>query len=173
VAIEFHRGDMFDLWDDDDSFDMLVITTNATVATRGGKPLPAASRGPMGRGCARQAAGRWPEFRRWWGRFLAAEPLTLFSAWAGADPLAGASSRLVGSLVTKVNWWQPSDPALVAASLQGMLAWLGHVHGIRPVRKVLMPLPGAGEGQIPPAVARELVHDALDASDILFVVCTL
>jgi hypothetical protein len=156
-----HRGDLFALFQGDDSFDLLVVTVNAARTGPDGRPLRAGSFGPMGKGCAARAARLWPEFRAGWAAALAAAPHTRFSAW----PCPGNPARFLGALVTKEVWWEPATFQGLHQSLAAMHRWLES----SPARKILMPLPGAGLGGLDPLSVWDFLEDRLDAK---FTVCT-
>lgn len=166
-----HAGDMWQLWDTWGAHpgSVLVITVNCTRTTPGGEPLRGGKFGVMGKGCALQAARRWPALANWWSSRVAGG---VSEGWhcspLDPDPFEPAMDRRVGVLVTKGNWWDASCPALVARGLEQLADW-AHDASKAGRDRFVMPLPGSGCGGLAPEVSKVLCRQYLDSR---FVVCT-
>lgn len=175
-----HRGDLWELWDTWGRHpgSVLVITVNATRTSQyggyGGRMELGEKYGVMGKGCAREARLRHPDLQRWWSGKLSLGQYG--SPWqpTPVDPdtsaVAGGANldRVIGLMVTKINWWEPSTGWLVEAGLDALREWADrpeHAHR----RRFVMPLPGAGCGGLVPEYVKALCRNRLDER---FVVCT-
>jgi hypothetical protein len=166
-------GDLWHLWDTWGNVDgaVLAITVNATATNPHGRPLELGQRfGVMGKGCALQAARRWPDLQRWWSSKVA-------NGFGGCwhcspidpDPPGSLLDRRVGVLVTKINWWENSTVALVSLGLEELSHWARGAEKAGRDRFIL-PLPGAGCGNLDPELCKSLCRQYLDER---FVICTL
>lgn len=125
---EEHEGDLWDV-----SADALVITTNGIVRADGAAV--------MGRGCAKEAADRFPKLP-----YLLGSRLREY----GNIPhlfIAGYLSEVGSPLVTlpvKHHWRGPADLALIGR----MLLQLARIAERAKWEVVAMPRPGCGNGQL-------------------------
>ena len=182
-----HRGDMWALWDTWGRHpgSVLAVTVNATqksqyasrTAGPVGRPTGTGRKmelgekyGVMGKGCAREARLRHPELQRWWSGKLSLGEYG--GPWQPTpidpDPPGAGLGRLVGLLVTKINWWDPSPGWLVESGLEALRLWADDPAQAGRERFVL-PLPGAGCGGLDPDRVKRLCRTHLDGR---FVVCT-
>jgi hypothetical protein len=169
-----HAGDLWELWDTWGKHpgSVLVITVNATQVSQygGGRMELGEKYGVMGKGCAREARTRHPELQRWWSGKLSLGGYGGF--WhctpVNPDPDEPHLDRKIGLLVTKRNWWEPSNYGIIAAGLEQLMDW--SVDALKAGRdRFVMPLPGAGCGGLAPETVKKLCRKYLDGR---FVVCT-
>lgn len=122
-------GDLFEL----SKGGVLVITTNGFVKNNG--------EAVMGRGCARQAAQRWPDMPSRLGQGLKANGNIVMITWGGT----GGVPREYDAVVTfpvKHNWWEKADLELIRDSAERLrnsadaMGW----------KDIFVPLPGCGNG---------------------------
>ncbi len=148
-----HKGDLWEV-----EADAIVITTNGVVRTDGAAV--------MGRGCAKEAADRFPRLP-----YLLGDKLREF----GNVPhlfIAGYSSPLV-TLPVKHHWRAPADIALIQRTLPELV----HIAEDSKWEIVAMPRPGCGNGQLlwegndEYRGVRELVEHYLTPSTTNFLVC--
>lgn len=109
-----------DLWEY--PAEMRCITTNGFVRTDG--------RAVMGRGCAKQAAQRYPALPALFGGMLKEKGNHVFQLMPG-----------LFSFPVKEAWYQPASLFLIARSCQEIIPFVGK-NG-----RCLIPRPGCGNGQ--------------------------
>lgn len=114
-----------DLWSFPDA-DALCITTNGTVKRNG--------QAVMGRGCAREAAQRFPHVPSRLG--------TLLNEYGNRTQIIDERLRLVAFPV-KHHWFEQADLALIQHSAKELVT-LADTHGWT---SVVLPRPGCGNGQ--------------------------
>ncbi len=167
------RGDLWGLWDTWGKHPgaVLVVTVNASRTNPHGRPLELGQRmGVMGKGCARVAAGRYPDLQRWWsGKLSLGHPGGCWHCTpVDPDPPGTRLDRRIGLLVTKINWWERSTVALVSQGLEELAGWAYDADKAGRDRYVV-PLPGAGCGGLDPELSKALCRKYLDSR---FVICT-
>lgn len=106
--------------------DIRCITTNGFVKADGSAV--------MGRGCAKEAAQRFPKLPAELGERLRREGNTLH--------YFGQYNVL--TFPVKHNWWEEADPALI----RRMAAGLKHFAESMPHATILLPRPGCGNGKL-------------------------
>jgi hypothetical protein len=115
------------LWDYHDDGWWTVITTNGSVR-RDGQAV-------MGRGCAAEAAQRYPSLPRRLGTRLQRVGNRLF-VWEDLHLI---------TFPVKHRWWEPADLRLIKQSAQALRDWMDvWVPGMR----VIVPRPGCGNGRL-------------------------
>jgi hypothetical protein len=116
-----------------------VITTNGFVKRNGCAV--------MGRGCAREAAQRYPGIDQTLGSLLREH----------GNQVLILGARIV-SFPVKHNWWEDADPALIAQSALD----LGDLARKFPDDLFVMPRPGCGNGRLSWTHVRPLLGDLPD-----------
>ena len=137
------------LWAAVGRVDAVCITTNAQV-NRDGQAV-------MGRGCALEAAERWPQVRRNLGRrlqqsgnlphILAIVGDAFYYEVNDASPLSSMAldgGSLLVSFPVKQHWRDAADPALILASALRLVALADEMKW----RCVVLPRPGCGNGRL-------------------------
>lgn len=128
--------------------DARVITTNGTVKKNG--------ECVMGRGCALEAARRWPRFPLYLGQQLLQCGNVVLDC--GIWPSAGAPSERIVTFPVKHEWHQTADLDLIRKSaidlvqLTGTMGWT----------TIVMPRPGCGNGHLDWAVVKPVLEAVLD-----------
>lgn len=102
-----------------------VVTTNGTIKKDGSAVL--------GRGCAREAARKYPALPKALGQHLATK----------GNVLAVVPGLKLLCFPVKHQWWEPADLGLIAASVQQLCAFALHVAPA----VVVLPRPGVGNGK--------------------------
>ena len=115
-----------DLWTYPNA-DARVITTNGTVKKNG--------ECVMGRGCASEAATRWPEIPKMLGDWITAQGnrVVLLTETPDGKPLY--------TFPVKHHWTEKADIDLIRHSAEDLAACVGNV-------TVVMPRPGCGNGRL-------------------------
>lgn len=122
--------------------DIRVITTNGCVKKNG--------EAVMGRGCARQAANRYPGIAVQLGRLLKDHGNVVHFL-----SLSVPGQYLV-TFPVKHNWWEDADLDLIESSAY-TLSYL-----CNPIIKVAMPRPGCGNGRLLWKEVRPVLEPILD-----------
>lgn len=128
--------------------DLLCITTNGTVNTRG--------HAIMGAGCALEARRRFIGIERSLGERITAEGNHVHDLGEWRDFVTGHYMR-VASFPTKQHWADASTLALIeqsARELNALLAWNPWT--------VLLPRPGCNNGRLEWSVVRPRLEAILD-----------
>jgi hypothetical protein len=120
-----------------------VITTNGFVKRNG--------QAVMGRGCALEAAQRWPQLPEELGSLLRAFGNHVFF------PLTCPTDIKLATFPVKHNWWEEADLALIRRSALELV----HIPW-RAEQRILLPRPGAGNGRLPWSDVYEVIADILD-----------
>ncbi len=141
----------------------VVITTNGFVKKNGDAV--------MGRGCAREAALRWPGLESELGALIREQGNHVFDikrmslSVAAPDEipempkaLAAAWSTTLVTFPVKDVWQEPAKIDLIARSAEELVEMTGQ-HGWD---KVVMPRPGCGNGQLRWDTVRWLLDPILD-----------
>lgn len=115
------RGDLWEL-----PGDIRCITTNGFVKQNGSAV--------MGRGCAKEAAQRFPSLPRELGKRLTISGNTIHDF-----PEIG-----ILTFPVKHNWWEEADPKLIRRSADGLRS----IALRRPDLTFLLPRPGCGNGKL-------------------------
>jgi len=120
-----------------------VITTNGFVKSNGAAV--------MGRGCAREAATRWPRLPALLGLCIRERGniVHYMGAWDG---------ELIIAMPVKHNWWEPADPALIVESAEGLVWLANHMSFV----SIVLPRPGCGNGQLSWDTVKSLIEPILD-----------
>lgn len=130
-----------------------VITTNGVVNARG--------EAVMGRGCAREAASRWPQLSKYLGGvLLGSNHVHDLGEWVFNSPRHRTTSgrfHLVNFPV-KHRWWDRADLDLIARSA-GELRRL--VDG-SDWELIVVPRPGCGNGRVKWEEVKPLLTDLFD-----------
>jgi hypothetical protein len=123
----------FNMWDF--PADLYVITTNGTVKANG--------EAVMGRGCAKEAADRWP-----WLPKLLGESINTIGNCIRIFNL-GTELTTVVTMPVKHEFWMTADIELIEKNTANLaaLAELWQMMNKRPPT-VAMPRPGCGAGQL-------------------------
>ena len=137
-----------DLWELAESgfADALVITTNGDVNSKG--------RAVMGRGCALQAAQRYPEIPSVLAEALHAHGNHAFVLSQQVSP----GYFMIVSMPVKHHWHEQADPALIVQSAHELMA-IADAHRWK---SVVMPRPGCGNGRLKWDDVRPLLERILD-----------
>jgi O-acetyl-ADP-ribose deacetylase (regulator of RNase III) len=116
-----------------------VITTNGFVKDDG--------KAVMGRGCAKEAAKKYPRLPKWLGIVLLnhGNHVHLFP-----DSII--------SFPVKHNWWEEADTKLIARSTIELVDLVDRIGA----RSVVMPRPGCGNGKLDWRVVRLILRPYLD-----------
>lgn len=117
-----------DLWQLQPHFDVVGITTNGQVDSKGAAV--------MGGGCALEAAQRYPTLPLRLGQRL--------QIWGNHCHVFYIGRDVIVSVPTKDDWRDPSDLNLILRSL-GELQSLANERGWK---KILLPRPGVGLGRL-------------------------
>jgi hypothetical protein len=129
-----------DLWEHYGKPNTIVcITTNGVVKTNGEVV--------MGRGCAAEAARRFPGIRRVIGDHIRESGNTLF------EPTPG-----VYTFPVKHKWWEVADPLLIATSTRV----LREIAEIRSDVTFILPRPGCGNGRLKWEMVKPLLEGLPD-----------
>lgn len=143
------REFIIDLWHVPHA-DATVITTNGFVKKNG--------RAVMGRGCALEAARRYPRLPRLLGRMIQADGNHVYDLWKPRG------QPVIVSFPVKRAWWERADPALIARSADELVEKADRLGW----QIVAMPRPGCGNGQLSWDAISHLLTALLDDR---FVVC--
>lgn len=114
-------GNMWDI-----ECDALCITTNGTVRKDGACV--------MGRGCAREAATKFPHIPQRLGG--------LIKTYGNIICLVNDWEPVIYSFPVKHNWWEKADLGLIEASALHLMEIINDTN----YTKVLLPRPGCGNG---------------------------
>lgn len=136
-------GDMWTGWE---TADLFLVTTNAQIDALG--------RLIMGAGSAKSAVDRWPTLPEKLGAILAHGQTNVLVPDYHLLVSKEWPQRKLGLLQTKRTFWEPSDLALVRASLGKLLIWMNH----HPGKLVSLPYPGVGLGKLPKKEVRPLLE---------------
>lgn len=130
------------LWDCDGPNVILCITTNGFVKNNG--------EAVMGRGCALEAAQRWPKLPAQLGEAL--------STFCDNRPLIWTEPTFIndlqgflGTFPVKYNWWEKADLDLIKRSAEDMASMLktyDEFDDLPDIEKVYIPRPGCGNGKL-------------------------
>ena len=131
-----------DLWVVGEDADAIVITTNGTVK-RNGELV-------MGRGCAREAALRFPDLPK----FL----VQRVESRGNNVHLFSIGGKMIVSFPVKRDWWEMAEIRLIAQSAL-QLVDLTDRQGWR---DVVMPRPGCGNGRLSWWDVQPILEDVLD-----------
>ena len=123
--------------------DVRVITTNGTIKKNG--------RCVMGRGCAAEAAAKWPNFPAMLGQHLQ-ENGNVPGKFTTPD------GNLVVSFPVKHHWFQVADIKLIRESA----VYLRAMAGTYGWHSVVMPRPGCGNGGLLWSDVRPVIEPILD-----------
>lgn len=124
------------LWDVE--ADAVVITTNGFVKANG--------EAVMGRGCAKEAAMRWPWLPRALGGRLSRNGNHLYAWRPGED--SNTESFYIATFPVKRHWKEPASRELIAQSVGELLLFVKAHETANPIKRVVMPRPGCGNGQL-------------------------
>jgi hypothetical protein len=124
------------LWDYHDDGWWIAITTNGCIR-RDGTAV-------MGRGCAAQAANRYPTLPRRLGARLQTDGNRLF-VWEDWHLI---------TFPVKHRWWEQADLRLIEQSAQALLDWLNTKSQDT---QVVVPRPGCGNGRLDWRVVRPVL----------------
>lgn len=117
-----------DLWDFYGKLDTIVIITTNGFVKKNGKAV-------MGRGCALEAAIRFPSFPKVLGCHLHSN---------GNIPMTWPSLG-VATFPVKHRWFEQADPELIEDSTR----WLNQEALANPHKTYVLPRPGCGNGGLP------------------------
>ena len=133
-----------DLWELAPKMDAICITTNGEVRKDG--------RAIMGRGCAKQAAMRWPELPELLGGalLLSGNHIHTFLGWDDDFHLV--------TFPVKHRWRERADLNLIEASAQQFLSITDELGW----KRVLLPRPGTGNGRLRWEDVRKRISPLLD-----------
>ena len=130
-----------DLWKIGANADAIVITTNGTVKKNG--------EAVMGRGCAQEAAVRFPDLPKFLGkRLVVFNDVKVFSF----------GNWTLVTYPVKHEWWQKADMGLIAKSALE-LVFFAEKHEWE---NVVMPRPGCGNGGLSWWAVRPILEEVLD-----------
>ena len=120
--------------------DYRVITTNGFVKKGEGKAV-------MGRGCAREAAKKYPKVPKWLGIVLlnSGNHVHLFPYHIITFPV-------------KHNWWETADPQLIKQSVHELVNLVDLIGA----ESIVMPRPGCGNGGLNWEDVKPLLESHLD-----------
>lgn len=127
--------------------DVRVITTNGFVKNDG--------RAVMGRGCALEAAHRWPDLPKLLGRAILDH--------GNHVQLMPASSGILNlyTFPVKHNWWETADLDLILRSAHELVACVQD--GLEALNiVVVIPRPGCGNGNLSWRDVQPILADVLD-----------
>jgi hypothetical protein len=137
------------LWDVAENYNLVCITTNGVIDSNG--------LAIMGRGCAGEAAQRYPQVRK-----LYAERLKLYGHRVQPilDIKTGCSLL---SFPTKQDWRNPSSLDLIQISAQQLMDYLYYYMAQydRPCT-ALLPRPGCSNGQLSWSDVKPVIEPVLD-----------
>lgn len=121
--------------------DAIIITTNGFVKKNG--------EAVMGRGCAREAALRYPLLPGMLGNSIKTSGNKVFHFWI---------SEHILTMPVKYNWYEKADIELIKESAYQLI---DHVDGWQ-FSKVVMPQPGCGNGQLNWNDVKPILDEILD-----------
>lgn len=131
-----------DLWTE--SADARCITTNGFVKKNGHLV--------MGAGTAAQAQVRYPDLPKYWGALVQLQGNHVFFDILSDD-------QLLFTFPVKHNWFETADLKLIERSSHELMEHLDK----RPfLKKVLLPLPGCGNGQLSWSDVKPVIAPILD-----------
>ena len=133
--------------------DCRVITTNGFVKKSG--------EAVMGRGCAAEAAMKWPALPKLLGDAIRRKGNVTFYLYAAGDDTGDGGPIIAEALCSvpvKQNWWEKADLALIFRSVVA-LTDITDMHGFR---HIVMPRPGCGNGGLDWDYVRPVVAAVLD-----------
>lgn len=124
--------------------DLRVITTNGFVKKNG--------EAVMGRGCAKEAALKWPDL-----------PLKLgYSITQSGNHVFYLIEELC-SFPVKHNWWEKADKELIERSARELLDFIDYRAAFdQPFKSILLPRPGCGNGQLDWKDVKPIIEPILD-----------
>ena len=125
--------------------DARVITTNGFVKKNG--------EAVMGRGCAREAALKWPELPKYLGQAIKIYGNHVFAFDRGIK-----GEVPIITMPVKHNWWESADPKLIKRSAEELQF---EIHEWK-FNSVVMPRPGCGNGQLKWEQVKFLLNTILD-----------
>lgn len=143
---EEHEGDLWDV-----SADAIVITTNGVVRADGAAV--------MGRGCAKEAADRFPALPYKLGKRL--------EEYGNIPFLFEEYDRPVITLPVKHHWRGPALMELIGRTLPCMVSLVGQAGYLI----VAMPRPGCGNGRLPWEFVKPSMDYYLSETVTRFIVC--
>jgi len=116
-------GDLWDFYKQ--PYHTILITTNGTIKSDGSVV--------MGRGCAKEAADRFPRLPKILGKLIS----------EGGNHIHFIPSAMIYSFPVKHNWWEKADLELIRQSAEELarLAWPGGFE-----TNYILPRPGCGNG---------------------------
>jgi len=132
---------LVDLWEE--PADAKCITTNGYVKKDGTLV--------MGAGVAGQAQKRYPALPWWWGRCVARDGNHVYP-WVDED-----GTRLL-SFPVKHRWYEKADLDLIKRSAHELV----EAANVLNLDKILLPLPGCGNGQLSWADVKPVLEPILD-----------
>jgi hypothetical protein len=132
------------LWNLAADFQAVCITTNGYVRADGAAV--------MGRGCAKEAAGYWPELPFRLGLEISMNGNHLHSFRCGHSGVYSQASGILRSddfvevlaFPVKHAWFEKADISLILQSARELVAYADTTW----LREVLLPCPGCGNGQL-------------------------
>lgn len=133
------KEDIGNLWTY--SADAIVITTNGFVKNNG--------EAVMGRGCAREAALKYPQLSTMLGRSLQTSGNRVFHYWLNEHVL---------TMPVKHHWREKADIDLIEKSAKQLIL---HADGWE-WEKIVMPRPGCGNGQLNWKDVKPMLEEILD-----------
>ena len=140
-----HSGDLWLV-----AADARVITTNGFVKKNGCAV--------MGRGCAKEAASRWPQLPKLLGNAIDVQGNHVHDLWKPVD------GPTIVTFPVKYNWWEPADIRLIQRSVVELLEKTDRLGW----QNIVMPRPGCGNGRLSWGQIGPLLSDTLDDR---FIVC--
>ena len=142
--------DTGDLWDY--PADAVVITTNGYVKNNG--------QAVMGRGCAREAADKWPFLPMILGEAIKEFGNEVF-IWGLQDIDEDTEELRFNNIITmpvKYNWWEPANLILIQKSATDLKTEADLWH----FDSVVMPRPGCGNGGLEWDDVKPIIEEILD-----------
>ena len=138
-----------------------IITTNGFVKKDGNAV--------MGRGCALEAAKRWPDLPLELGACLRDSGNHVFDLKQVAltketDELIESWTTTLITFPVKHNWWERADIDLIVRSTQELIGLVDRMGW----QQVVMPRPGCGNGQLEWSGVKVVIEDLLDRR---FIIC--
>lgn len=140
-----------------------VVTTNIgwdevwNKKLRGFRPL-----NNMGAGSVLEAATRWPELPEWYGRRCREYKTEMPVLWRPDMGLVFLPVKPLMTLTPSWSWNQKASLVLIRRGLDQIRDWWEQHQP-----KIVMTLPGAGNGGLPPGEVLALVRVVLGHTDIV------
>jgi hypothetical protein len=154
------------LWDCDGPNTLICITTNGFVKNNG--------EAVMGRGCAKEAAERWPQFPKMFGEMLNRLGNTVV-IWDNQETGTYVENvedlpDLQGQLATfpvKHNWWEEADLELIKKSAEDLVRLVNcfareDLPDMTTFEKIYIPRPGCGNGKLSWEIVKVILEPILD-----------